>query len=363
MEIEKKRIGKIPKCYAVAPLFYKGEEHFLVAAERKGRCALYDLDGNDKDTVWTEPGGVMTMLQIPGTDGQFLATQKFFSPNDSTEAKIIIATPSADGKWEIRTLLDIPFIHRFGILERGGVKYLIACTVKSGQDHAEDDWSYPGKVYASVLPEDFSGFDDEHQLQMDIVMDGMVKNHGYYKITEDGMDKAVISCESGVYKFAPPEEKGGKWEITRLLDTPASDAVLVDLDGDGMDELAVIAPFHGDNISIYHQKDGRFEKVYDYGKKAEFSHSIYGGKLGGKPSVVIGHREGGRDLLLFTWNKEKREFESQVIDHGCGSANVLIYSYQGNDYIVSTNREIDEVALYQIRKDDEYAGEIKKTGL
>lgn len=351
MKIEKRVIGSIPKCYAVAPLFYQGEKHFLVAAERKGRCVLYDLDGNDKDTIWTEPGGVMTMLQIPGTNGQFLSTQKFFSPNDSTEAKIVIVTPIQNGEWEIRTLVDMPFIHRFGILERNGIRYFIACTVKSGQDHSNDDWSYPGKVYAAVLPEDFSKFNDEHQLYMDVIMEGMVKNHGYYKISENDVDKAIISCESGVYKFAPPAEKGGEWEITQLLDTPASDAVLVDLDDDGVDELVVIAPFHGDNISIYREKGGKFEKVYDYEKKAEFSHSIYGGMLGGKPVVVIGHREGERNLLLFTWDEDKEVFESHVIDSGCGSANIHKFSNKGMDYIVSTNREIDEVALYQIEID------------
>lgn len=348
MEFEKKVIGTIPKCYAVAPLLYHGREHLLVSAERKGPCVLYDLDGNAVDTVWTEPGGVMTMAQIPGTDGQFLATQKFFSPHDAADAKIVIVTPVREGQWEIRTLIDMPYVHRFGILERGGVLYLIACTVKSGQDEPQDDWSYPGKVYAAVLPDDFSCYNGAHQLHMDVIMDDMVKNHGYYKITEDGVDKAIISCESGVYKLAPPSASDGPWEIVRLLDTPASDAVMVDLDGDGVEEMAVISPFHGDNISIYRKDGGCFKKAYTYEKKAEFSHSIYGGMLGGRPVVVIGHREGGRNLIAFTWNKENQAFEWQLMDTQCGSANVLKFTNHGNDYILSANRERDEVALYKV---------------
>ena len=121
----------------------------------------------------------------------------------------------------------------------------------------------------------------------------------------------------------------------------------MDLDEDGVDELAVISPFHGDTIRIYRQADGKFEIAYTYEKKAEFSHSIYGGMLGGKPAVVIGHREGERNLLMFTWNKGSGQFESQILDRGCGSANVYKYEKGGVDYLISTNREIDEVALYK----------------
>lgn len=346
MKVEKKVLEKLTKCYSIAPLHYKGEDHFLVAAEKVDRCILFDQDGNIEDTIWTEPGGVMTMVQVPGTNGQFLATHKFYSPNDSKEAKIVIVTPVDKGNWEVRTLVELPHVHRFDILVRNGVRYLIACALKSGHEFKED-WSMPGKVYAAVLPEDLSGFNREHQLELKVIKDNMLKNHGYYRIEDNGIETSVISADCGVFQFVPPEAADGEWEIRQLLDTPASDAVMVDMDGDGEKELAVLAPFHGDNISFYKKKNGTFEKVYEYGKPAEFSHAIFGGMLCGRPAVVIGHRKGARELLAFTWS-EDNGYEVQILDSDCGPANVYKYSVGGKDIIISANREIDEIAMYTL---------------
>lgn len=345
MKVEKKVIGHLNKCYSIAPLHYKGTDHILVAAEKQDPCYLFDLDGNMEDTVWEGPGGVMTMVQVPGTDGQFLATHQFYSPNDSKEARIVIVTPQAEGGWDVRTLVNLPFVHRFDILERGGVRYLIACALKSGHEYKED-WSMPGKVFAAVLPDDLSGFHDGNQLELSVVKDGLLKNHGYYRIVENGAVSSVISSANGVFRFTPPEHVGGEWEIEPLLDTPASDAVLVDLDGDGETELAVLSPFHGDNISIYKRREGIFEKVYDYGQPAEFTHAIFGGMLCGQPAVVIGHRQGARNLLAFTYDSQLGEYRVQVLDEDCGPANVYKYTHDGHDVLISTNREIDEVAMY-----------------
>ena len=61
MKIEKKVISNLNKCYAMSELTWKGEHCFLVAAEKHDPCHVFSEDGALLDTVWTEPGGVMTM--------------------------------------------------------------------------------------------------------------------------------------------------------------------------------------------------------------------------------------------------------------------------------------------------------------
>lgn len=349
MKAVKKVIGNLNKCYSIAPLTYEGKEYFLVAAEKQDPCYLFDTEGNKVDTVWEGPGGVMSMVQVPGSNGQFLATHKFYSPNDSKEAKIVIVTPKKEGDWEVRTLVELPHVHRFDIVKRNGVNYLIACALKSGHEFKED-WSMPGKVYAAVLPEDLSLFNDENQLELTVLKENMLKNHGYYKVVEDGVETSVVSADCGVFQFIPPESKNGEWEIKALITDATSDATLVDFDEDGEKELLALAPFHGEMIRIYKKIDGEFKQVYQYEKAADFTHAIYGGTLLGKPAAVVGHRKGERNLIAFTYDKEAGAYKSEILDYDCGSANVYHYMKNGKDIIIGANREIDEIAMYEIEE-------------
>lgn len=344
MNITKKVIGKLEKCYSLAMLSYNNQKHFLVAAEKVNKCLLFDLDGNLEETVWEQPGGVMSMVQVPKTNGEFLATHKFYSPNDSKDARIVIVTPRGKNDWEVRTLVEVPFVHRFDILNCSGVNYLIVCTLKSGHEYKED-WSNPGKVYAAVLPDDLSSFGEEKQLKLEVVKDNMLKNHGYYRHVDQGKETAVISCEQGVFQFTPPQMPNDTWLIKQLIDTPASDALLIDLDEDGEEELFVMTPFHGETIEIFKKDDSLFKKVYEYPEKVEFLHAIFGGRISGIPTVVVGHRQGKRRLLSFRSDK-MGSYAVQTIDENAGAANVLHYEKDGKDFIIATNREIDEIAIY-----------------
>ena len=285
------------------------------------------------------------MTQIPGTDGQFLAIHKFYSPDDSKEAKIVIATPDGNGKWDIQTLVDIPFVHRFDVLKSHGKNYLIACTIKSGHAY-KDDWSSPGKVYAARLPDDLSVYNDEHQLELQVIKEGMLKNHGYYKVQDEDSESSLVCSESGVYRFYPPQRQDEEWKIEQLLNTPASDATLIDLDQDGEKELVVLSPFHGSDIRIYKKSQMGYQLVYKYPEKAEFLHAIWSGTIKGKPTAIIGHRMGARRLMAFTWDIERQDYMFKTLDDNCGPANAYGYSVAGKDVLIATNREIDEIAMY-----------------
>lgn len=352
MNVEKKVIANLEKCYAISELTYKGEHCFLVSAEKKGPCYVFSEDGNILETVWTEPGGVMTMAPVPGTDGQFLATHKFYSPNDSKDAKIVIATPDGKGNWSVRTLCEAPFVHRFGILRRGGVNYLLACCLKTGHEY-KNDWRFPGACFGAVLPDDLSGFDGKRLLPLTLIKGGLLRNHGYCLLRHAGHDAALVGCEEGTFRINPPAVLGADWEIEQISAIPASDSVLMDFDGDGKLELGMISPFHGAALTICHLDEfGNYVPRWKLPlpeADTEFLHATWADTILGKPAWVIGWRKGTKDTILITWDAEAGDYRTDYIDRNTGCANAMHFvNKAGEDIVIGTNREIDEVAMYTL---------------
>lgn len=349
MKFTKKSICTLSKCYSIAPMRREGQQQFLVAAEKHDPCYLFSEDGERLETVWTEPGGVMTMVQVPGREDQFLATHRFYSPNDSAEAKIVLAARRGENDWKIQTLVSAPFVHRFGLLERNGTVYLLICCLKSGHAY-KDDWTQPGRVYAAVLPEDLTVYDGDHPLPIALLKEGMGHNHGYSAYCDHGIQTGLVACDEGIFQFVPPADPEGTWEIRQLYDQPVSDAVLMDFDGDGEPELGCIAPFHGDRLYICHKNaEGVYEKIWEYPEPLEMLHATWACRIQGEPVWLVGHRKGARDLLLVRW--EQGCWRTERIDRDCGSANVFHFvNSRGEDVIVSANRETDEIALYTVEK-------------
>lgn len=352
MHVEKKVIGSLNKCYSIAKLNYKSRPCFLVAAEKQAPCYLFSEDGEQLETVWEGPGGVMTMVQVPGSDGSFLATRKFYSPNDSADASIVIATPTAENNWTLRTLCRVPFVHRFGILRRSGVNYLIVCCLKSGHEHKED-WRFPGETYAAVLPADLSDFNDSNQLKLTLLQSGLLKNHGFSVFQHGGHDAALVGCEEGCFIFDPPMVPGGAWGITKILDIPTSDAVLLDFDGDGTPELGVISDFHGSSLTIYHlNAHGHYLPQWKYpAPEADTGmiHATWADTVLGTPTWIVGWRKGTKDTIAITWDAKAETYHTDFLDRNTGCANAMHFvNSQGQDVIVCTNREINEIALYTV---------------
>ena len=345
MKAEKIILGELTLCYCVAPLQYQGKRHFLVASEKQHPCLLFDEAGNYVDKVWDGPGGTMTIVQVPGVDGAFLATHRFYSPNDNKQASIILCR-HADGAWKVRTLLELPGVHRFDVLERNGVHYLIACTIKSDYEY-KDDWRFPGKVYAAVLPENLTELPEDYRLEAAVICPALTRNHGYSRDGQTG----IVTADEGVFRFTPPEAPGGDWGVEQLLAEPTSDALLLDLDGDGEKELLTLSPFHGDTLRVCkpaaaHTADPQYERVFEYEAKIPFAHAICSAAWNGKQIAVIGHRKEARDLLAVY--HDGMDYRVALLDHDVGPANALSYQLAGKTRILSANRETNEIALYTL---------------
>lgn len=353
MKFEKKVIGTLNKCYSLAELQYKGEHCFLVAAEKEDPCFLFNEKGEMLDTVWDGPGGVMTMEQVPGTDGVFLATRKFYSPNDSLNAEIIVVKPKVGGGWDSFTLCKVPFVHRFGILERAGSCYLLLCCLKGGHEY-KNDWRHKGACYGALLPGDLEQFRGDKKLELQLIQDEMLKNHGFSKIKKGGYEAGLVGCEEGSFIIEPPAVLGANWSVTKLHALPSSDSVLLDFDGDGKLELGCIAPFHGSSLTIYHlDEHENYVPQWKYGAKesdTEMIHATRSCEISGKPSWIVGWRKGTRDTVLISWNQEEGNYKTEYIDRNTGCANALHFKNKaGEDIIIAANREIDEIAMYTVR--------------
>lgn len=346
MKFNKLKIANMEKAYSVCPVIFNNERKFIVGTEKKGEINLFDEDGNLEECIIDGKGGVMSIVPLPNQNESFLSTYEFYSPNDGYNAKIV-HFKKLNNKWEMNTIAELPFVHRFDILKSDDKYYLIACTIKSGFEF-KNDWNNPGKVYVCELPNDLENYSIDNQLNFEIIADNLEKNHGYFKVKLENDDEyALVTAVEGVFKVCPPSLEKDSWTVKKILDQSTSDSLLYDIDLDGRKELVTISEFHGDHLDIYKEKEkDLFEKVYSYKKPLRFLHALYVGYVDEKPVLFIGHRGGERDLFALSYNGST--YERFDIDENVGVANISGYEIDGKLRLIAAHRETNQVCLYKL---------------
>ncbi|MBP2633343.1 MAG: hypothetical protein H6Q70_3971 [Firmicutes bacterium] len=340
MKIEKNFLTKLHRCYATSSTVIDGEKKILFATEGEGACYMYSGPEFEQSTVWDGPGGTMSIVAVPGKNGDFLAVQNFFPTFQSENATIVWGKPKSDGKWLVKTLFKLPYIHRFDILSANGVHYFIGCTLCTSKTEKED-WSDPGKIYVAVIPENL-----DEPMELKIIKTGMTKNHGYSRATWHGKMAGMVTCEEGVFAVTPPQKTGEGWTIETVLERPVSDIAVIDIDDDGEDELVTIEPFHGNQFLINKKTDTGYKVVYQYPEEMEFGHVVWGGQLRGVPTIIGGQRRHAKDLFYIQY--QNGNYVKTTIETDIGPSNVAVINNKDRDIIISANREIGEAVLYLV---------------
>ncbi len=339
MKFKKKVLSNLACCYATCQVEVDGRPYYIFAPDDKGPCYSFDAETGEQQLVSEGPGGTMSIVPIPDRNGDFLISQNFLPVFAGKEAKIVQAIRKID-EWHVEPWVDMPYVHRFDILQRNGSYYFLGCILSSTEAQAVE-WDAPGYLLAAELDQSFTA-----PKKFERIADGMHHNHGYWKFNRDGYDCALTACDEGVFEVIPPENPDQAWQVSRILNKAASDAVYIDIDGDGENELAVIEAFHGTDLVIYRKNDSEFVEMYRHPVKMNFLHAIWGGDLGGEPVLILGYRQLAKDLFLLRWIDGK--IQSEIIEHGGGPSNLTVVQYKGNSRLLVANRESDQAVVFDV---------------
>lgn len=338
MNIEKVFVEDLERAYCTSETTIDGRKKLIIASEGKTSCLAYDIETMHKEAVWEDVGGTMSIVAIPGKNGDFLAVQRFYSGFNASDTRIVHVSKNEDG-FKTRELFALPFVHRFDILTVGDINYFIGCTLCTSKTD-KDDWSNPGKIYVGIIPDDLS-----REIKLSVIKEGLTKNHGYSRAMWNGKLCGMVTSEEGLFAVYPPKDKDGQWCIETVLQRPISDVAILDIDGDGNDEIATIEEFHGNKFIINKKNGDTYDKVYE--KDIEFGHVVYATTLRGKPTFIGAERAGNMDLFYI--QSTGAGFKTELIESGVGASNVYVINDTDKDIILSANRQVHQVAVYYVR--------------
>ena len=108
-------------------------------------------------------------------------------------------------------------------------------------------------------------------------------------------------------------------------------------------EYLAIEGFHGEHLRLY---DDHFNTIAVSQRATPFGHAIDGVTIFGKPLFLFGYRSGLQELEVV--DLRDGELHETPIDSGVGPSNVLVFAKHGHEFLLSANREKNEIAIYRV---------------
>ena len=342
MKFEKKILDEMKRCYCASNIEFDGVNHLLLASEDPNvACNMYWGENfENKQNVWTQPGGCMSIVPIPGKAKEFLAVQEFYLKVSPSLAKIVHGK-YIDGIWVVNDVISLPYIHRFGIMQAKDNLYLIAATIAESKENKED-WSKAGKIYTAVLPNDLN-----QGVKLEVLEDGLFRNHGFWQTKINGNDVCFFGSDQGILKITLTQD--GQFVKEHILDGNIGEIATVDIDQDGELEIMTIEPFHGNQINIYKNIAGKYQKVWTYDNEIDFAHTLVGATLANQPCFVAGVRRKNAELFVVTY--ENGEYKTTLVDKNVGPANICVVNETNRDIIVAANHTAAQATIYIVKED------------
>lgn len=342
---EKVKLLDMPDIYTANAFNFDGGLCIGLGPEKAGNPCLITYPSKNITEAGIAPGGMMSLIPVPDRTDMLVSVMGLFPPFQGKDAGVYRHTRAANS-WKVERVLHLPFAHRCEILQKNNINYLFVSTV-SRNKQVPTDWSEPGEVFFSVLADP-----SRPVWEAEKVMGDIFRNHGMLKTSIDGKEVICISGAEGIFSLYP-DDHDGEVKVIRLFDKEVSEFTFVDLDGDGLDELVTIEPFHGNSLNVYKQSPAGWEKKYD--ASLSFGHGLSSGILAGIPVIAVGNRSGEASLDLFgSAGKVLSDFRRICVEKETGTTQTQIFCYRGRDYILSANQLKGEAALYFLKENSSF---------
>ncbi len=348
MQFSKRSLQAVSMPYALGTAELYGRTCVFGAPEDRGPLFLVPSPFDHSVPIAPGPGGCMAITGRPDREGELYCIMGCFLGYKFQGGGIysVVREEDAHESWVMNRVIDLPFAHRIDFVTKGGVLYLVAASI--AEDKAEPaDWSKPGHVYAAAVPR---SPDDSWSLTP--ILRGLHKNHGFRVGSYLGRPAVLVSGVEGLFAIWLDDASGG-WPVDRLVEREISEFSLIDLDGDGLDELITIEPFHGSRLAVYRREDGRWIDAA-WEEELAYGHCLWTGTIQGGASILVSNRSGSRNLSLYRFRestggpKGRLQPERIVVDEGVGAANMVVVGDRGTETIVAANQATSEIAAYVV---------------
>jgi hypothetical protein len=265
--------------------------------------------------------------------------------------------PDDDEEWISHPIEQVPYVHRLMSVDfQGtGTPALIVASIR-GLVGDIDDWSDPGVLWLYEYPEDPYGPWNHFAIDDDLHL-----NHGLSvcDVDDDSRQDILIGARDGLIWYEPPAENltdpWDKWVISEL---ESSETWAADIDGDGVNEILSIEPWHGNEL-VYYKCEGDIRrgpwKRHIVDATLNRGHSIQTLDIDGdgERELISGYNGCGTELNIYrAVDLEKCAWEKETIDDGLGMGQMKILDLNGDGKleIVATGMSTGNVRWYAIRE-------------
>ena len=349
MKVTKRTVANLERVYsiaAVAGVKADGWPAFLAGSEGDGPLLYFEPPQYEPIEIANQPGGFISLWTFEQEASNYVVAATDFKPGFKAENCRIIVYPldeAARGKaFEVGRL---PYTHRAAVLVLGGHRCFLGSTLCAAKAF-KYDWTQPGGVHLAVIPDNI-----DSRWEFSQIVTGLNKNHGmdFAQLDKAGRGGFLLSAMEGLFFMRIPETPDGRWEVETIAEGEHSDGFAYDWDRTGSAQIFAISPFHGNTVTIYRREQNRWSGAV-IADDIAMGHVLWAGELLGRPGLLVGGRDGRKELRLYRKSgPQGGGFSYELIDEGIGPTQIAVVD-RGKDSagLIVAAHGVNEVRTYTL---------------